>query len=71
MPRRAGHCLNVELLILVAAIINVVSDFTILILPMACIWGLQMGTKQKFGVSAVFAAGILYGLNVKQVREVR
>ena len=71
MPKREGHCVNVELLILVAAIINVISDFTILILPMISVWGLQMGTKQKFGVSAVFAAGILYGLCIRQVREVR
>ena len=60
-----------EWLIIVAAIINVVSDLTILMLPMASVWSLQMGTKQKVGVSAVFAAGILYIFLADQVKELR
>lgn len=62
MPKNAGHCINVDSLILAAAIINVISDFTLLILPIVAVWGLQMGIKQKWGVSVVFATGVLYSL---------
>lgn len=58
MPKTEGHCVRIAWMIIVAAIINVISDFTILILPIASVWGLQMGRRQKLGASAVFAAGI-------------
>ncbi|MCJ1463343.1 hypothetical protein MMC07_001950 [Pseudocyphellaria aurata] len=58
MPTTPGHCVNIDTLVLVAASVNVVSDFTLLILPVASVWNLQMGRKQKLGVSLVFAAGI-------------
>lgn len=70
MPKKAGHCVDIDSLILVAAIINVVSDFTILILPIASVWNLQLGIKQKLGVSTVFAAGILYSLCAHPKQEV-
>lgn len=70
MPTIPGHCVNIETLILVAAIVNVVSDFTLLILPVVSVWGLRMGRKQQVGVSVVFAAGILYSLRAIQVMEV-
>lgn len=71
MPKKTGRCVDIESLILVAAIINVISDFTLLILPITAVWNLQMGTRQKFGVSAVFAAGVLYSLCANQVKGVR
>ncbi|TRX87848.1 hypothetical protein FHL15_011266 [Xylaria flabelliformis] len=39
--------------------INVVSDFTILITPLASIWQLQMPTRKKMSVAAVFGVGVL------------
>ena len=38
---------------------NVVSNFYILILPMPIIWQLQMPTRRKVGVCAIFMTGIL------------
>lgn len=37
-----------------------VSDFTILLLPIVEVWRLHMSTQRKIGVSAVFATGLLY-----------
>ncbi|KAF9884169.1 hypothetical protein FE257_002227 [Aspergillus nanangensis] len=52
-----GHCVNINSLILGASIFNVVSDFLILLMPIACVWRLQMNSGKKIGTSAVFAAG--------------
>ena len=38
---------------------NVVSNFYILILPIPVIWQLQMPTRKKIGVCAIFMTGIL------------
>ncbi|MCJ1348382.1 hypothetical protein MMC31_006613, partial [Peltigera leucophlebia] len=39
-------------------VINIFSDFCVLALPLASIWKLQMATKHKVGISAVFAVGL-------------
>lgn len=70
MPKTAGHCVSIPWMIVVAAIINVISDFTILILPIASVWSLQMGRRQKLAASAVFAAGILYSLCAGRLKEI-
>lgn len=54
-----GDCVDVKRLNLASACINVVSDVAILILPQQIIWRLQMSTKRRFGVSIIFAAGLL------------
>ncbi|KAL4809005.1 ribosomal protein L36e-domain-containing protein [Aspergillus unguis] len=53
-----GHCININIPILVTAAINVVSDLLMLTLPIVCVWRLQMSIRRKLGVSAIFAAGI-------------
>ncbi len=59
-PSLPGHCINDDLVFVSGGIINVVSDFAILLLPIMSIWRLQMPTRRKVGVSAVFATGLLY-----------
>lgn len=54
-----GHCININIPILVTAAINVVSDLLMLTVPIVCVWRLQMSVRKKVGVSAIFAAGIL------------
>ncbi|KAL8628661.1 hypothetical protein Q9189_005609, partial [Teloschistes chrysophthalmus] len=54
-----GHCNNPAAWFIASGIFNVVSDFAILILPIPCIWKLQLPKKKKVMVSAVFATGIL------------
>ncbi|KKK20684.1 hypothetical protein ARAM_000335 [Aspergillus rambellii] len=53
-----GHCININIPILVTSIINVVSDLLMLFLPIFCVWRLKMTKKKKLGISAIFAAGI-------------
>ncbi|KAL4819150.1 ribosomal protein L36e-domain-containing protein [Aspergillus spinulosporus] len=54
----SGHCININIPILVTAAINVVSDLLMLCLPIICVWRLQMSIRRKLGISAIFAAGI-------------
>ncbi|KAJ5218110.1 uncharacterized protein N7498_000209 [Penicillium cinerascens] len=57
-PDSPGKCVNIQTMILATAVINTVSDISLLILPIFCVWRLHMRTAQKFGISAVFAAGL-------------
>ncbi|MCJ1303445.1 hypothetical protein MMC08_006255 [Hypocenomyce scalaris] len=54
----SGHCVNINGAIITTAVINIVSDFSILLLPLTSIWALQMPTRRKVGVSLVFATGL-------------
>jgi hypothetical protein len=40
-----------------SGVINLVSDLAILVVPLLSISSLQMPTKRKLGVSAIFATG--------------
>ena len=59
-PTLPGHCINIEAVDNAAAAINVLSDVVLLLLPITCTWQLQMPSRSKIGVSAVFTTGILY-----------
>ena len=43
---------------LFSASFNIVTDFYILLLPIPAVMGLQMPTKRKVGVLAIFATGL-------------
>ena len=55
-----GHCMNNDTINIVTAIINAASDLVLLLLPIICVFKLQMSLKKKIGVSAVFATAALY-----------
>ncbi|KAE8419886.1 hypothetical protein BDV36DRAFT_281890 [Aspergillus pseudocaelatus] len=57
--RTDGKCLNTELQMFVAGIINTISDLTILILPHLKVWGLQMSPRKKRAVSVAFLFGLI------------
>lgn len=59
-PTLPGHCLNIVTINIVTAAINVLSDVVLLLLPVTCIWQLQMKNRTKIALSAVFATGTLY-----------
>lgn len=59
-PSVAGTCIDSTAGILSSAIVNTISDFILLILPLNRIWRLQMPQRKKWQVSAVFATGLLY-----------
>lgn len=54
-----GHCINLGVCQTISASMNVFSDFAMLLLPIESIWRLQMAIKQKLGITAVFAVGLL------------
>ncbi|TGO25836.1 hypothetical protein BPAE_0071g00070 [Botrytis paeoniae] len=56
---RKGTCLNENSIFLADCAMSIISDFTILFLPIPLIWGLKTRTMRKIGVSIVFGAGIL------------
>ncbi len=55
-----GWCMDTGTLVLAMGVINLVSDLTILALPIICIWGLQMPLRKKLGIMTIFAIGVLY-----------
>ena len=54
-----GHCVDVHSLFLSSAVVNVISDFYILVLPIPSIWKLHVPLRRKIGVMAAFSAGLL------------
>lgn len=55
----AGKCINIKAIFLLTGSWNVISDLTILVLPIVPIWQLQMSPRKKLGVYAVFSTGVL------------
>ncbi|KAL8685611.1 MAG: hypothetical protein Q9224_005750, partial [Gallowayella concinna] len=58
-PEVDGKCLNSMALYIVSATFNTVSDVLMLSIPTYMIWKLQMSTKRKMGISAIFGTGAL------------
>ncbi|KAM0794235.1 hypothetical protein BDR22DRAFT_895349 [Usnea florida] len=54
-----GHCYNTSASWESSGILNVVSDFAILLLPMPCLWRLQIPMRNKILIMGVFATGLL------------
>ena len=52
-----GTCLNITALLISTAILNIVTDVGILMLPMPIVWRLQIRKSQKFAVSSIFLLG--------------
>lgn len=54
-----GHCINEKAAQTTSSAINAVSDFVILVLPIANVWGLQLYNKRRVGLLTIFSFGIL------------
>ncbi|KUI57687.1 hypothetical protein VP1G_05001 [Cytospora mali] len=54
-----GTCISTNSSIIATSIINIVSDWSTLILPLVVIRRLQMDLRRKIGVMAIFAVGLL------------
>lgn len=57
IPDEPGRCLNINALYLASAVFNMLSDIAMLSVPVYLIWHLQMSTRRKVGVSAIFLTG--------------
>jgi hypothetical protein len=55
----SGHCFDINAPPMATGVFNVISDFAILVLPIAPIWKLQMAVGKKIMVAAIFATGIV------------
>ena len=54
-----GYCFNAYALFEAVGLFNLISDFAILVLPMAPLWRLQMPLGKKLMMIVVFGTGIL------------
>ncbi|KAI4094204.1 MAG: hypothetical protein LQ339_007547 [Xanthoria mediterranea] len=52
-----GTCMDLRILLLVTASLNIVTDVALLILPMPVVWNLNIERSQKFAVSGIFLLG--------------
>jgi len=53
-----GHCMDRFQLRTATAIVNMVSDFLIVVIPQRAIWGLTIDRRKKVALAAVFLVGI-------------
>ncbi|KAI0202448.1 hypothetical protein F4808DRAFT_76232 [Astrocystis sublimbata] len=58
-PMVAGRCISQADVIVLTPVLNVISDITILVVPVAEVFKLHMPLKTKLGVAAIFAVGAL------------
>lgn len=54
-----GVCLNIDASIVATSVINIVSDFSILLLPVFAVWKLKMPIKRKLAIGTIFGTGLL------------
>ncbi len=66
-PALPGVCIDTQYSVVITGAINVLSDLTILVTPIAAIWQLQLPLKRKIGSSAVFGVGVLYVFAVSRL----
>lgn len=63
-PWIPGTCYDIFAILIVAAIINTISNIIIVILPQRIIWNLQIPVKKKIGLSAITLVGVLWVENI-------
>ncbi|KAJ9198290.1 hypothetical protein DTO021D3_3764 [Paecilomyces variotii] len=54
-----GHCVSVSTSLIATSVLNVLSDVTMLFLPVAVIMQLHLPTRSKIILSAIFGTGVL------------
>ncbi|KAJ4296490.1 hypothetical protein N0V90_006535 [Kalmusia sp. IMI 367209] len=57
---KKGHCIRLIDFYYANAAINIVTDITILLLPIKILWGLHMPLRQRISLCALFGLGGLY-----------
>lgn len=56
-PEIPGKCFDITSLYISSAVFNTFSDVAMLVVPIFMVWKLQMTTKRKIGISAIFGTG--------------
>ena len=55
-------CIDSFALFIASSVINVMTDVVMLAIPLVAIWDLQLATRRKIGIGAIFAVGAAYVL---------
>lgn len=55
-----GTCLNFKEFAIGYAIVNIISDFAVWLMPIPRVWNIQLPKPQKIALSLIFALGLLY-----------
>ncbi|KAJ5497890.1 hypothetical protein N7453_006941 [Penicillium expansum] len=55
-----GTCLNFKQFAIGYAIVNIISDFAVWLMPIPRVWEIQLPKPQKIALSLIFALGLLY-----------
>jgi hypothetical protein len=55
-----GTCLNFKQFAIGYAIVNIITDFTVWLMPIPRVWKIQLPKSQKIALSLIFALGLLY-----------
>ena len=55
-----GTCLDFPALLYATAVLNIITDVAILLLPMPIVWHLRIQMSQKIAISGIFLLGGLY-----------
>lgn len=58
-PPIKGSCLDLQAAYIAGAVINTASDLSIVILPQPVIWRLQLSSKKRIGLCAIFLIGLM------------
>ena len=56
-----GSCGDQKSLDMFVAVMNLLLDVEIVILPMPIVWGLKMARSKKMALSGMFGIGVMYG----------
>ena len=59
IPGMSGNCFSVSRYVVTTGAICLASDIAQFLLPIFCVWKLQIARKQKVGISIVFTTGAL------------
>lgn len=59
-PQTPSVCGNNKNGVLLGGILNVITDFTMIDLPIPMVWHLQMAPQRKIALTVVFGLGVMY-----------
>lgn len=55
-----GTCLDFRQFAIGYAIVNIITDFAVWLMPIPSVWKIQLPRAQKIALSLIFALGLLY-----------
>lgn len=62
-----GHCINYGVVVIAAGALNIITDFTLLLIPIPLVWRLHTSKQKKWQIILTFALGsryVIYSLQI-------